>query len=71
VERLAFAEIETVRLDFGKAYKRTFESSRLFWQIHSDYTQEPVGFDAYNRHDQHRIRNHMQAIAQATELPDE
>jgi hypothetical protein len=52
---------DTVRVDFGAVYNRTFESSRLFRRL-VDYVQEPVNFDAYSEADQERIQAKMAEI---------
>jgi hypothetical protein len=52
---------DTVRVDFGAAYNRTYDSSRLF-QILVDYAKEPVNFDLYMPEDIERIRAYMAQI---------
>jgi hypothetical protein len=54
---------DTVRFDFGAAYHQTFESSRIYYQIRTDYTTEPVNFAAYAPDDQTKIREQMARIA--------
>lgn len=46
---------DTVRVDFGTVYNRTFENTRLFWQIYAEYSEPPVNFDAYTPADQEKI----------------
>lgn len=58
---LPLGEKDTVRLDFGAVYNRTFSQHPFCRSV--DYSQEPVNFAAYTDADQTRIRQHMAAIA--------
>lgn len=54
---------EKVRLDFGQVYSLTFSTSRAHHSIFTDYTREPVNFDAYSDADKALIRQQMAKIA--------
>ena len=53
---------DTMTLDLGMVYNRTFASSRFFQMI-VDYAQEPTHFERYTSADQALIRARMAAIA--------
>lgn len=53
---------DTMTLDLGAVYNRTFASSRFF-QMVVDYAQEPTHFERYIPADQALIRARMAAIA--------
>ncbi len=61
---IPLAGTDAVRFDFGAAYHQTFDSSRIYYQIRTDYTTEPVNFAAYAPDDQAKIQQHMALIAQ-------
>jgi hypothetical protein len=56
-------DTDSIMVDFGLLYQRTFESSRLFREILVDYTQEPVNFASYTESDQKIISERMTEIA--------
>jgi hypothetical protein len=47
---------DEVVVDFGEAYRRTYENS-TYYPIRMDYATEPVNFERYHADDQARIRN--------------
>ncbi|MCA0454440.1 MAG: DUF4058 family protein [Chloroflexi bacterium] len=53
---------DTMTLDLGAVYNRTFASSRFF-QMVVDYAQDPVHFERYTPTDQTLIQARMTAIA--------
>jgi hypothetical protein len=56
-------DTDSIMVDFGLLYQRTFESSRLFREILVDYTQEAVNFASYSEADQQTIRERIAQIA--------
>lgn len=52
---------DVVKVDFGTAYNRTFESSRFF-RLVVDYEREPVQFERYTPADRERIQQRLAAI---------
>lgn len=50
-------------LDMGKAFDRTFNTSR-FYPMVVDYEQIPINFESYGEDDQARIRARMQAVVE-------
>ena len=57
---------DSITLDAGSVYNRTFASNRYYGTRVVDYAQLPVRFDTYNAADQERIQARMQAIAAST-----
>lgn len=55
------AGADVVKVDFGAAYNRTFESSRFF-RLVVDYEQEPVQFERYTPADRERIQQRLASI---------
>jgi len=60
---LPVAGDDTITLDMGAVYTRTYEGVRLY-RIVVDYGQEPVNFDRYHPADREKIRQRMAEIAQ-------
>jgi hypothetical protein len=55
--------LTVIWLDLGEVYNITFSSNQAFYEVFTDYTREPVNFDAYNDADKTLIREHMAKIA--------
>jgi hypothetical protein len=58
---IPLAAAETVRLNFGVAYHLTIERTR-FYQVISQYEQDPPGLDRYLPDDQQRLQTLLQHI---------
>jgi hypothetical protein len=55
---------DTLELDFGAVYNRTFKSLTAYGQ-RVDYERLPEHFERYSPADQERIRRRMTAVAEA------
>ncbi len=68
VVSVPLAGADSVLVDFGAAYNRTFESSRFFQMI-VDYEQPPVQFDHYLPTDQEKINSMLAGIQESADRP--
>ncbi len=61
VINIPLAGADTVKLNFGSVYNRTFESARFF-KLVADYAEDPVNLNRYSPEDQERIRQQLAQI---------
>ncbi len=57
-------DTDKVIVDFGAVYQRTFNSSRFFSDILTDYRQPPIKLSRYTPDDRAQILQHMAKIAE-------